>query len=120
LPELNFVFPARLRQGLLKMTNAAYPLVPPLSVWPKSPLVQVVVIRGFWNLHSKSFEFSNILKNWLRTWMDWAPDHVLGCWENSTECRYLVCSLQCSGSYSEAFETLWLISLLAYGELWPK
>jgi len=31
LPELHFVFPARLRQDLLKMTNAAYPLVPPLA-----------------------------------------------------------------------------------------
>jgi len=55
---------ARIRQSLLKMPNAAHPLVPfPRQVWLQSSLVRAVGIRGFWSMHSQSFQFLNIVKD---------------------------------------------------------
>jgi len=60
-------FKPRVCQSLLKMPNPARPLVPlPSQVWLQSPLMRGVGTRGFWNMHSHSFEQQNIIKDGLR------------------------------------------------------
>jgi len=52
------LFPkTRVCQSVLKMPNPAHPLVPlPAQVWLQSPLMRAVGTRGFWSMHSQSFE----------------------------------------------------------------
>jgi len=48
----------RVCQSLLKMPNPAHWLFPLHGqVWLQSPLMRAAGTRGFWNMHSQSFEY---------------------------------------------------------------